>query len=57
MVAMETMHFFIEQKSLSVTTKMICISGVQLNDLAPLKESPWEGMCKVDQISPRGTQK
>ena len=40
MVAMETMHFFIEQKSLSFTTKMICISGVPMNDLAPLKDSP-----------------
>ena len=39
MVAMETMYFFIEQKSLSLTTKMI-FSGVPMNDLAPLKVSP-----------------
>ena len=57
MVAMETMHFFIEQKSLSFTYKMICISGVPMNDLAPLKDSPGRGLCKVDQISPRVTQK
>ena len=40
MVAMETMHFFIEQNSLSLTTKMIYISGVPMNDLTPLKNSP-----------------
>ena len=40
MVAMETMHFFIEQKSLSLTTIMIYISGVPMNDLAPFKDSP-----------------
>ena len=40
MVAMETMHFFIEQNSLSLTTKMIFIFWVPTNDLAPLKDSP-----------------
>ena len=43
MVAMETMHFFIEQKSLSLITKMIFIPGVPMNDLAPLKNSPGRG--------------
>ena len=46
MVAMETMHFFIEQKSLSLTTKMFCISGVPMNDLAPLKDSPGRGCAR-----------
>ena len=46
MVAMETMHFFIEQKSLSLTTKMICISGVPMNDMAPLKDSPGRGCAR-----------
>ena len=49
MVAMETMHFF--QKSLSLRTKILCISGVPMNDLAPLKNCP--GGCKVGQISSR----
>ena len=40
MVATETMYFFIEQKSLSLTTKMIFISWVPMNDLAPLRDSP-----------------
>ena len=38
MVAMETMHFFIEQKRLSLTTKSLCISGVPMNDLASVKD-------------------
>ena len=46
MVAMETMHVFIEQKSLSLTIKMICISGVPINDLAPLKDSPGRGCAR-----------
>ena len=46
MVAMETMHFFIEQNSLSSTTNMIFISGVPMNDLAPLKDSPVRGCAR-----------
>ena len=46
MVAMETMHFFIEQTSLSLSTKMIFISGVPMNDLAPLKDSPRSGCAR-----------
>ena len=54
-VAMETMHFFIVQLSLSLRTKIFCISGVPMNDLAPMKTCPvgWGG-CKVGQISSRG---
>ena len=33
-------------------TKILCISGVPMNDLAPMKNCP--GGCKVGQISPRG---
>ena len=51
MVAMETMHFFIVQKSLSLRTKILCISRVPMNDLAPMKNCP--GGCKVGQISSR----
>ena len=40
MVAMETMHFFIVQKSLSLRTKILCIFGVPMNDLAPMKNCP-----------------
>ena len=36
-VAKEAMHFFIVQKSLSLRTKILCISGVPMNDLAPMK--------------------
>ena len=43
MVAMETMQFFIEEKSLSLTTKILCISWVPMNDLAPLKNCPGRG--------------
>ena len=46
MVAMDIMHFFIEQKSIPLTTKMICISGVPMNDLAPLKDSPGRGCAR-----------
>ena len=51
-VAMETMLFFIVQLSLSLRTKILCISGVPMNDLAPMKNCP--GGCKVGQISSRG---
>ena len=51
-VAMETMDFFIVQLSLSLRTKTLCISGVPMNDLAPMKNCP--GGCKVGQISSRG---
>ena len=46
MVAMETKPFFIEQKSLSLTTKFLCISGVPMNDLAPLKDCPGRGCAR-----------
>ena len=52
MVAMETMHFFIVQLSLSLRTKILPISGVPMNDMAPMKNCP--GGCKVGQISSRG---
>ena len=32
--------FFEMQLSLSCTTKTVCISGVQMNDLAPMKNCP-----------------
>ena len=48
-VAMETMHFFIVQLSLSLKAKHICISRVQINDLAPVKICL--GGRKVGQIS------
>ena len=48
MVAMETTFFFIVQTSLSLRTKLLCISGVPINDLAPMKNCP--GGCKVGQI-------
>ena len=51
-VTMETMDFFIVQLSLSLRTKILCISGVPMNDLAPMKNCP--GGCKVGQISSRG---
>ena len=44
--------FFIVQLSLSLRTKILCISGVPMNDLAPMKNCP--GGCKVGQISSRG---
>ena len=53
-VAMETMHFFIVQLSLSLRTKILCISGVPMNDLAPMKNCPGGGGCKVGQISSLG---
>ena len=55
-VAMETMHFFIVQLSLSLRTKILCISGVPMNDLAPMKNCPGGGVCKVGQISSRGNK-
>ena len=39
-VAIETMHFFIVQLSLSLRTKILCVSGVPMNDLAPMKNCP-----------------
>ena len=54
-VAMETMHSFIVQLSLSLRTKILCISGVPMNNLAPMKNNcPGGGGCKVGQISSRG---
>ena len=54
-VTMETMDFFIVQLSLSLRTKILCISGVPMNDLAPMKNCPGGGGgCKVGQISSRG---
>ena len=38
--AMETMHFFHCAMSLSLRTKIICISGVPMNDLTPMKNCP-----------------
>ena len=52
MVAMETMHFFIEQKSLDLTTKIICISGVKMSDLAPLKDCPGRGCARLVKLAP-----
>ena len=43
--------FFIVQLSLSLRTKILCISWVPMNDLAPMKNCP--GGCKVGQISSR----
>ena len=42
--------FFKMQLSLSCTTKTLCISGVPMNDLAPMKIVLG---CKLGQISPR----
>ena len=53
---METMHSFIVQLSLSLRTKILCVSGVPMNDLAPMKNCPGGGGCKVGQISSRGTE-
>ena len=36
-VAMETMHCFKVQLSLSLRTKSFCISMIPMNDLAPMK--------------------
>ena len=33
-------EFFIVQKSLSLRTKILCISGVPTNDFAPMKNCP-----------------
>ena len=49
---METMHYFKVQKSLSLKTKILCISWVPMYDLAPMKYCPVG--CKVGQISSRG---
>ena len=42
-VAMETMDFFIVQLSLSLRTKILCISGVPMNDLTSMKNCPGGG--------------
>ena len=39
-VAMEAMHFCVVQLSLSLRSKILCISGVPMNDLAPMKNCP-----------------
>ena len=46
MVAMETMHFFMEQKSLSLTTKNLRISGAPMNDLTHLKDFSGRGYAR-----------
>ena len=39
-----TMHFFfIVKLSLSLRTKILCISGVLMNDLAPMENCPGGG--------------
>ena len=51
-IDMEAIHFcIVERRFISLRTKVVCISGVQVNDLGPMKNCP--GGCKVDQISPR----
>ena len=52
-VAMEAMRFFIVYLSLSLMTKILCISVVPKNDMTPMKNCP--GGVKVCQISSRGT--
>ena len=44
--------FFIEQKSLSLTTKMSFISGIPMNDLAPLKDSRGRGCARYTKLAP-----
>ena len=39
-VAMETMHCFKVQLSLSLRTIFFCISMIPMNDLAPMKKFP-----------------
>ena len=53
-VAMETMQFFIVLLGLSLRTKILCISVVPMNDLAPMKKCP--GGAKVCQICSRVTK-
>ena len=48
-VAMETIHFFIVQLSLSLRTNILCISGVPGNNLATMKI-----VLGVHQISSQG---
>ena len=55
MVAMETMHFFIVQLSLSLRTKFFCISGIPMNNLAPMKNCPGRGARYV-KLAPRVPQ-
>ena len=40
-IAMEIMNLFIVQISLSSRTKILCVSGVPINDLALMKNCPW----------------
>ena len=54
-VAMETMHFFIVQLSLSLRTKILCISGVPISDLEPMKNCPVGVQGTVGQISSRSS--
>ena len=44
--------FFMVQKSLSLRTSVLCISGVPMKYFAPMKNCP--GGCKVGQIRSRG---
>ena len=59
-IDMETMHLFSKYKQVYLCgqkrQKIRCISGVQMTDLAPMKNCPgvWGG-CKVGQISSLGT--
>ena len=52
LVAMETMYFLIEQKSLSLTTKIMCISEVPMNVLTPLKDCPGRGCAREVKLAP-----
>ena len=52
MAAMKAMPFFIVQKSSSLTTKILCISGVPMNDLAPLKNCPGRGCTRRVKLAP-----
>ena len=51
--AMETMHFFIEQKSLSLTTKILCISAVPMIDLVPMKDCPGRALGQISSVGTR----
>ena len=47
--------FFIVQKSLSLRTKLFCISWVPINDLAPMKTCP--GGARDVKVAPGGFYK
>ena len=51
-VAMKTMRFIHCANEFMFEDNFFCISGVLINDLAPMKNCP--GRCKVGQISSRG---